>query len=598
MWIHALFLSLPLVFADRQGMGENRNSEVLHNSSNLTARRITLDAGVRRVRAHLLIEDAESALQEARSLEESYPDSKEASSLFIEALSHSGRRELALEKWRALSQKNETLWTDRQLLEEMGWGILKKELGSTQYAVRLAALIGSYLTHDVRAIQVLVKMMRDSNAVIRCVAVQMASSFGDAPLKDEIERMMSQEKVWIVRMEVIRAIGRLRMQKMAPRLQAILRSDKTMAEERHAAIESLIHMSDSVAPEEVLCLARSNRAGLRHLACAIATHFEVKEARESIVALLADTHPDVKVAALNAIGLFYRHSMDFSELNPKLEPLLDESHPQVSITAAWVATLLGQTAGLKKFEEWLQNPISDNRRCAAAALAATGQFGVHLAKDVLKGNSDPYARANVALGLIGQRQDVSAAADCIYEFLCTEKRMWMWDNRMNPLFQTLAPSQVRHVDQIPNYPEAIDQMTRLSLVSTLAMVDDPRAIDALKSFLQIKKWHITGVAAATLLQEGDETSLEIVRKLMEDSNPEVRLQACLVLALYGKDDTVLKELQAAYPGSDFEMKLHILEALGSVGNEDSFRFLMSVLEEPFPLLRVAAAAALIQSINR
>jgi len=203
----------------------------------------------------------------------------------------------------------------------------------------------------------------------------------------------------------------------------------------------------------------------------------------------------------------------------------------------------------------------------------------------------------VALGLIGQRKEVQAAADCLYTFLTEEKRMWMWDNRMNPLFQTLSPSQVRHIDQIPNYPEAIDQMTRLNLVSMLAMVDDPRAIDALKSFLQRKTWHITGVAAAILLQEGDDASLEIVRGLIEDPNPQVRLQACLVLALYGKDETVLKELQGAYVGAEFEMKLHILEALGSIGNEDSFGFLMKGLEEPFPLLRIASAAALIQSLN-
>lgn len=575
MWIQALLLSLPLAMGG-----------------------ISIDEGIRRVRAHLLIEDPESALNEAKNLAALHPESKEAGSILVEAFSNCGMREAAIEKWRDLSLGDPSLLVNRQLLEEIGWGVLKKELSSTQYAVRLSALIGSYLTHDVRAIPVLIKMMRDSNAIIRCVAVQMASSFGDAPLKDEIERLIAQEKVWIVRMEVIRAIGRLRMQKLAPKLQSLLRSDKTMIEERHAAIESLIHLSDNIAPEEITRLAKSNRAGLRHLACAIATHFKVKENKEQILALLQDTHPDVRVAALNSVGLFYRHLVERSEMEAKIASLLEESHPQVSITAAWVATLMNLPAGIQKFEQWLQHPISDNRRCAAAALAATGKFGVNLSANVLKNNADPYVCANVALGLIGQRQEVSAAAGCIYNFLSTEKQMWMWDNRMNALFQTLSPSQVRHVDQIPNYPEAIDQMTRLSLVATLAMVEDPRAIDALKSFLQIKKWNVTGVAAATLMQEGDETALEVVRKLLDDTNPQVRLQACLVLAQYGKDETVLGELQSAYKGADFEMKLRILEALGSIGNENSFSFLMTILEEPFPLLRVAGAAALIQSINR
>ena len=217
---------------------------------------------------------------------------------------------------------------------------------------------------------------------------------------------------------------------------------------------------------------------------------------------------------------------------------------------------------------------------------------------VLKESSDPYVKANVALGLLGQRVEVTPCCDLIYEFLQSEKRMWMWDTRPNPLFQVLAPSQVRHVDQIPNYPEAIDQMTRLNLVSFLVLVDDPRALPALKTFLQRKSWGITGVAAATLLQEGDETALEVVRKLLDETDPNIRLQACLVLGMLGRDETVLRDLQGAYAGADHEKKLHILEAVGRVGNSNSYSFLVGVLREPFPILRVAAAAALIQSVNR
>lgn len=176
--------------------------------------------------------------------------------------------------------------------------------------------------------------------------------------------------------------------------------------------------------------------------------------------------------------------------------------------------------------------------------------------------------------------------------------MWMWDTRPNPLFQILAPSQVRYVDHIPNYPEAIDQITRLNLVSYLAIVEDERALAALKSFLQKKTWGISGVAAATLLQEGDESALEIVRECLNDSDPNVQLQACLVLAMFGRDESVLSDLQKAYAGADHERKLHILEALGRIGTDQSYSFLIGCLREPFPILRVATAAALIQCLNR
>lgn len=557
-----------------------------------------IDEGVRRIRAHLLIDDPTSALSEAKALAKQFPDSKEAGQSLIEALSAAGQQEEALAQWNQLSLKFPMIVGDRGLLEEVAWGVLRKELGSTQYGVRLGAMIGSYLTRDVRAIPILVQMMRDSNAVIRSVAVQMACSYGDAPLKDEIERMMTEEKVWIVRLQVIKAVGALRIRSIIPKLQALLQSDKTMVEERHAAIESLIFMTETMDVAEITRLSQSNRAGLRHMASAIATHFRIVEAKETILQLLRDANPDVRIAALNAVGLFYRETMSVEEIQEVLKARLAEADPRVSITAAWVATLVDPQLGKAVFEKWLEDPIAENRRLAAAALAATGSRGAPLSVEVLKVNSDPYVRANVAMGLIGQRLEVKSACDCLYAFLQTEKKRWMWDDRANPLFQVLAPSQVRHVDQIPNYPEATDQMTRLKIVSMLAMVEDPRAIDALKSFLALRKWNITGVAAATLLQEGDDSSLEVVRLLLEDTDPQVRLQACLVLAMYGKDESVLRQLQDAYPSADFAMKLSILEALGSVGGTASFSFLLSVLHEPFPLLRVAAAASLLQSVNR
>lgn len=249
-------------------------------------------------------------------------------------------------------------------------------------------------------------------------------------------------------------------------------------------------------------------------------------------------------------------------------------------------------------ERWLGDLLPENRRLAASALAAVGSRGVELSVKMLGESKDPYVKANIALGLLGQRAKCQEAADFLVGFLAEEKRLWMMDKRLNPLFETLQPSQIRYNDQIPNYPEAHDQMTRLHLVSLLALVEDPRALSALKTFLQRKHWGITGVAAATLLHEGDDEALAMVKELVNDADANVRLQACLVLAMFGKDESVLRDLQGAYAGADHEKKLHILEALGRIGNRESYSFLVGVLNEPFPILRVAAAAALIQSVNR
>lgn len=559
---------------------------------------ISEEEGVRRVQSHLLLEDPSSALQEAEALVHLYPESRVAGSTLIEALAAEKKEEEALDAWHSLSLKYPDLICDRRLMEELAWGVLKKGLDSTQNGVRLAALIGAYLTQDVRTVAILRKMMRDSNAVIRSVAVQMACSYRDAPLKDEIARLMKEERVWIVRLEAIKAAGVLRMQNLSSQLRAIIQSDRTTYEERQLAIEALLNIYENISLSEFAELAKSNRAGIRHLACSIAAHFELEDATEEIVKLICDNHPDVRIAALNAFGLYYRQKVSRDQAKAVLAGVLIDPNPAVAITAGWVAFLIDVPFGYPFLEKWLNDPLAENRRLAAAALTAAGSHGTDLALKMLKESADPYVKTNLALGLLGQRKEVALACDCIFEFLQNEKRMWMWDTRPNPLFQILAPSQVRHVDHIPNYPEAMDQMTRLNLVSLLAIVEDGRAGDALKSFLQKRTWGISGVAAATLLQEGDESALEIVRGCLNDNDPNVRLQACLVLAMMGREDSVLSCLQGAYAAADHDRKLHILEALGRVGKAQSFSFLLGVFREPFPILRVAAAAALIQCMNR
>jgi HEAT repeat protein len=114
--------------------------------------------------------------------------------------------------------------------------------------------------------------------------------------------------------------------------------------------------------------------------------------------------------------------------------------------------------------------------------------------------------------------------------------------------------------------------------------------------LRRQEWGITGAAALTLLQEGDESSLQLVQTLLTDPDEKVRVQAALILALFGKDPAALQVLMQSYAGAHKELKIHILEALGAVGDLSSASFLLDLLKEPFQMTRVVAASALIQCI--
>src|SRR5690606_2790131 len=94
------------------------------------------DEGIRRIQAHLLIEDPHSALVDAEALASECPDSSEIQKILIEALAANGLEEEALKAWNRLTLKRPELLYERHLLEELAWGVLKKGTSSTQYGVR------------------------------------------------------------------------------------------------------------------------------------------------------------------------------------------------------------------------------------------------------------------------------------------------------------------------------------------------------------------------------------------------------------------------------------------------------------------------------
>lgn len=548
------------------------------------------EEAVKRIYAHLTIRDGKSAIEEARKNLQIYPDSLPLQQAFLHALCQEGEEIEAIEEWTKIVRRYEDQKTSRSLLETLAWGVLNKGEESLQLNIRLTSLLGAAFTRDVKALPLLLKELTSSNALLRSVAARLAASYGDAPLKDELMRLLKEEKVWYVRLDVIRAIGHLKMSEAKAALKAIIGNSKTLVEEKATAIIAFVSMHDSIELVELNSLLTSNRAGLRQLGCEIITHLELRDYGARIFPLLHDSSPDVRLAALNTLGILNISAKEAS-------PLLHDSSPEVAITAAWYTMLQDIPEGKGVLEKWIGDANLKYKRLASAALAVTGKRGIGLSKELILKSNDPYVKVNLALGLIGQRQEATFACDVLYDVLTSEtEEKWMWDEEINPLFRSLAPSRIRHIDQIPHYPMVVNQMVRLDLLSILSMMRYPKALVAVRSFLQNQTWGATGAAAATLLQEGDEDSLELVGELLNDPDEKIRVQAALILALIGSDPKAITVLQEVYPHVDREIKMHILEAIGHVGNEDSIPFLLEIFKEPFQILRVVAASALIQCL--
>jgi HEAT repeat protein len=553
----------------------------------------------RRINAHLILSDCNSAVVEAKRALKDFPDSKALQMAYIRALSEKGDETEAMEQWvRATGQFKEETY-DRSMLEVLAWGVLNKGESSSQLNIKLNAMLGAAFTRDARAIPLLLSQMRASNAMIRSIAIRLAASYADAPLKEEIARLLREERVWYVRLEVIQAVGMLRMRELKGELKEIIGNPRTLAEEKLAAIIALVSLYDSMDRSELFTLVQSDRAGLRQLASEIIAHLHLKGELDLLLPLLRDASPDVRISALNALALMRVGAIGSNSVPALIEENLEDSAPEVAITAAYVLLLLDEKKGSYYLSKWLKSENPQWRRLSSAALGVSGKYGLKLALKEIKETTDPYVKINVSMGLIGQRIQVKMARDVIHQVLTQEKHtLWMWDTRSNPLFRSLAPSLVKHVEHIPHYPAVVDQLVRLDLLSVLSIARYPQAQAAVKEFLQTRTWGVTGAAAATLLQEGDEEGLAAVRALLDDPEEKVRVQAAMILATVGSDPSAVKVLQEVFPRVDREMKVHILEALAHIGDASSIPFLVDILKEPFQVLRVVAASALIRCLYR
>jgi len=548
----------------------------------------------RRIQAHLTLHDHFVAVEEAEQALTLYPQSAVLHEGYIRALAKWGDEKKLLREWDNYLLLFPDKALNRELIEEMAWGILQKASHSSSIIMREMALLAAFLSQETKGVTILSQGMRDSNYAVRTIAVKLAGHFRDHKLKEEVKRLFKEEKVWSVRQEVIEAIGKMEIISLKTDLEAVVASDESYATEKALAIASLLELLDAINRPEIERLASSNRAGLRQLACKAIAHFQSLRDLDLLLRLAADSHPDVRMEAFQAIGQLRPCKQQETIMNLALQSA-QEPNDKVAISAAWLLTLYSHDEGHKVFERLLNDNRREVRAIAAAALGATGRYGITLMLDQFRGNFDPYVRLNLALGLIGQRQAVQEAAEYLKQMIMVEKEKWGTLNA--GLFRAvvnLAPKKTR--DPITT-PEMDNQLLRLELLNLLAILKTPDTQQAIRQYLIERSWEISATAAILLLMEGDESAIELVEQLLQDSQPRVRLQAALILSLWSRDENAIQVLEEGYPNSEWELKARILEGIGRIGSTRSIPFLINVLRENSQTLRLIAAMALIQCLN-
>ncbi|GAB4188470.1 MAG: hypothetical protein Tsb0015_08530 [Simkaniaceae bacterium] len=550
-----------------------------------------------RIHSLFIIKDPHLALKECEEGLRLNPGSLEIRKNYVRALAETGNEFQAIKEWKELSPLILNPKEKESIHETLAWGVLLQGKNSSQTVMKNFSLLGAFFTQDAKAVDMILTAMRGSNAMHRALAVRLAGQYGDSVLKEEVIYLLKQEKIHFVRIEVIKAVGALKIKEAGEYLKSLLYDKKASAEEKVFAIQSLAALYDQMESREILELLKNKRAGFRMLGAEVIARMHLKEYLPLLIKKLeAEPIADARMSYLNVIGLLGPQQLAEEECKV-IALLCADPHPYVAITAAWVAMQAKLDIGYKVLKEKIQSEDPKIRRFASAVIAFTGKKGLPLILESLEISEDPYVQANLCYSLILLREQADRACRRLFQFLEeTDKTLIMLDRQHNPLFGILSPSEVNYVPHIPNLPALVDGMTRLSLINALAMIDPGKATEAAKYFLGKSLWGLTATAAVMLLEEGEMQSLEVIKKLLQEKDEKVRLQAALALAFIGGDESAVKILENSYYHVGREIKLHILEAVGRIGCKDSIPFLLRILEEPFQSLRIAAASALIQSI--
>ncbi|MCH9608926.1 MAG: hypothetical protein S4CHLAM45_03350 [Chlamydiales bacterium] len=554
----------------------------------------SLMTDLRRVSSHIKVGDSTASVIEARRVVDLHPNTPISYEMMIKALATTGDLSEMLNFWEKFHEKFPVESMANPVLEEICWGVLREARGANTLSTKLIGIIGAALTQDAYAVDFLISGMRDSNAHLRGISVQLGSLLRDGPLQEEIIHLLHNEKRREVKLEVIKAIGELKKKGLYPDLIEIVEDKKSSAKERGAAIVAILKISDKVERKQLQQLASDKRAGLRQLACESIAKFELKEHADLLFSLVNDANPEVAASALRAVGFLRLEGYGAYTTVDFVKPLAKTLDPTVGVTASWVLLLHDKKAGEEAFSHWIFHEKQHVRAFAASAIASSGKYGVKTALMFLEKTTDPYVRANLALALIGQRVNCDQACAVLDELLSDPQERWM---KEEGVFSTLQRSTLTHKPGIPNFPEVVNQTVRLEMLNLLAILDYPGAHDAIHHFLKERRYGVTGLAAETLLGEGDESAIDHVREMLDDPDKGIRLDAALVLATWGRDPSALPVLLEVYPEADRMVKIKILESLGRVGDRSVIPFLIERLSEPSLNLRMVAASVLIQTLN-
>ncbi|MCH9634028.1 MAG: hypothetical protein S4CHLAM7_07650 [Chlamydiae bacterium] len=549
---------------------------------------------------NLLIHNYTEAVSRATDGVKHFPKSQEMRELYIESLAKVRDEKRLLQSWQKFSRDFEHNKYKDSVLENVAWGVIHNAQGSENLATKFTSLIAASIQNDAYSVETIKKTLGESNAILREVALQFCLNFGDQVLKDEIVRLLKEEKVFEVRKKAIEVAQRLKIDEARPILESLLGDEKVSYQEKSQIVAALINYYDSISNEELKELSESSQPGHRLLACELYNHFDLKEQAGLLEELIYDSHKQVRLSALSIMGNLKLTELNGRKIEEVLKSALEDSNPQISLIATWALLHKNPVLTKAKLRHFLLHSDQTIRLQAAGIIGYSLSEMRSLAEEMFEIHPDLYVRANLAFFLVSHRVKVKEASEQLFN-LFNAKEMFMFKEVYPSHLCILAPTAMVLEQGNPEafYPVAslYYQMAQLEILNILAILEDPRAKEAMAVFLDNHHSDITTLSLRSVLKLEDKQAFELMRDFLTHQDKHKRVEAAIVLAMFKRDKEALTVLQETFVDVNRDLKQIILMAIGEIASKDSIPFLMDIVYEPSQSLRVNAAAALVQCLR-
>lgn len=554
----------------------------------------TEDEFISKISSLIAIGDTHGARRVSLFTKDLYPSSNKVLPLVIRTLADDGYLKEAVSMLPPI-YNDEGVKKYFSVLESIGWNYLTKEEGISSSS-NIASMLGAYRTHDARCVALLLKKLNSSNAFDRHLAVNLSISYQDGALKKKILQMLKEEKNYFVRLKVMEACGKMRIKKSEKILSELLLSNTLTFDQRYKAIISLMNIADKPKSDQIEKLIKSPRTSMREYAVTLIDHFELTDQAQLLVSTLEDRHPSVRTKAIIALLSLNIDVSKYERIKGVIEKIIQTDVCEVSEIAKLLLLKMNKESAVEAFKASILGSDEKRARFSSRVIGFGGKALEGLLLESFHQTKDPIVKANLAIAMMGKNLGDYSLTSYLANFLETYENKLMLKSEYSPYFLGIDESAVRHIPYISNYPGLVDSMSRLHLLSKLAIIDSRLVRKSMKKFLKDRMWGVSSTAAIVMLEDCRLDDIALLEDLLDDEDPQVRLQAALVLAFYGNSKKAAGNLEETYKSVAWEKKIMILEALGSIGSRDSIPFLLERMKKETFIMQKIAAASLLQCL--